>query len=118
MAKHSETGLNGERIAENFLKEKGYVMLHRNWRVARREVDLIALKDDVVVFVEVKTRTRQDYGYPEEAVGKKKMRLLKEAAEFFMLENLQYQKAQFDLVSITIWDNGEQEIMHFEDAFY
>ena len=118
MSKHNETGLNGERLAEKFLTDKGYAVLHRNWRTGKKEVDLIATKGDILVFVEVKTRSRTDFGYPEEAVSQRKIDLLKAAAESFMDAHPQYEKIQFDVVSVYVVANASADIVHFEDAFY
>lgn len=118
MAKHNETGIKGEQIAENFLLKKGYSILHRNWCFERKEVDLIAYKDDILVFVEVKTRNRIDFGFPEEAVNTRKQNHLKIAAEAFMDANKEYQKIQFDIVSVLIEKDVVTEILHVEDAFY
>jgi putative endonuclease len=118
MAKHNETGIKGEQIAEKFLLNKGYAILHRNWCFERKEVDIIALKDGMLVFVEVKTRNRYDFGYPEEAVGTRKQNFMKIAAEAFMDINKEYQKIQFDIISIWFDNDTVKEILHVEDAFY
>ena len=118
MAKHNETGIKGEQIAENFLANKDYTILHRNWCSGKKEVDLIAQKGDMLVFVEVKTRNRLDFGFPEEAVDARKRSHLKIAAEAFMDANKEYQKIQFDIISVLIEKGQVTEILHVEDAFY
>ncbi len=118
MAKHNETGIKGEQIAENFLADKGYRILHRNWCSGKKEIDLVALKDDVLVFIEVKTRNRIDFGYPEEAVGRRKQEFMKIAAEAFMDANKEFKKIQFDIVSVLIVKEVVKEVLHVEDAFY
>lgn len=118
MSKHNETGIKGEQLAENFLLKKGYYILHRNWRFEKKEIDLIVFKEDVLVFVEVKTRSRIDFGFPEDAVNYRKQVFMKIAAEAFLHQNLSYKKIQFDVVSISINRDGQSEIVHFEDAFY
>lgn len=118
MAKHKETGIKGEHIAENFLLKKGYNVLHRNWRSGKKEVDIIAEKDGLIVIVEVKTRTSFQFGYPEEAVNPKKQLYLKQAAEAFFEENRQYTDIRFDIISILLNKGETKEIIHFEDAFY
>jgi len=118
MAKHKETGIKGEHIAENFLLKKGYNILHCNWRSGKKEVDIIAEKDGLIVIVEVKTRTSFEFGFPEEAVSPQKQQHLKQAAEAFFDENRQFTDVRFDIISILL-DVGEvKEIIHFEDAFY
>jgi putative endonuclease len=118
MAKHNETGIKGEQIAENFLLKKGYKILHRNWRFGRREVDIIALQGNMLVFIEVKTRSSYLFGYPEESIGSKKQGFLKQAAEAFMETEIAYTSARFDTISILMKDGELREVVHFEDAFY
>ena len=118
MSKHSKIGIKGEQIAAKFLLNKGYIILHNNWRSGQKEIDIIALKDDVLVIVEIKTRTNLDFGFPEEAVTRKKQSFLKSAAAAFIDNNPKYEIIRFDIISILM--NGDQvkEIVHFEEAFY
>ncbi|HRO43009.1 MAG TPA: YraN family protein [Flavipsychrobacter sp.] len=118
MSKHNETGVKGEQIAEKFLQEKGYTVLHKNWCFGKKEIDLVTLKDDVLVFVEVKTRSSIGFSFPEEAVDFRKQAYLKAAAEAFLDQFPNYQKVQFDIVSIHLHHDRVKEIVHFEDAFY
>ena len=118
MAKHNETGVNGEKIAENFLQTKGYTLLHRNWTHGKKEVDIIAVDNNLLVFVEVKTRGDSYFGYPEDAVGPQKQDYLKTAAEAFMDQFPQYNNIRFDIISIIIQKDTIKEIVHFEDAFF
>ena len=118
MAKHNETGLKGEQIAENFLVKNGYSILHRNWRFERKEIDLIAVADDTLVFVEVKTRKNFDFGFPEEFVDSKKQGFMKLAAEAYTHENPQYITIRFDIISICFDKDVVKDITHFKDAFY
>jgi putative endonuclease len=118
MAKHNETGLKGEQIAENFLQEKGYTILHKNWRFERKEIDIIAHKGDLLVFTEVKTRKNFDFGFPEEYVDMKKQGFMKLAAVAFTNENPAYMNIRFDIISICMDKNIVSDITHFEDAFY
>ncbi|RYE24489.1 MAG: YraN family protein [Sphingobacteriales bacterium] len=118
MAKHNETGIKGEQLAQNFLLNKGYSVLHTNWCFGKKEVDVVAEQNGLLIFVEVKTRASAMFGYPEEAVNMRKMGFLKEAAEAFMELHPEYQKVQFDIISILLDDKKVKEIRHFEDAFY
>ena len=97
---------------------KGYIILHRNWRSGKKEIDIIAQKDDVVIIAEIKTRTNFDFGFPEEAVNKSKQRFLKSAAEAFIDANPQYSIIRFDIISVLIEGEQVKEIIHFEEAFY
>jgi putative endonuclease len=118
MSKHNETGLKGEQIAEKFLRAKGYTILHRNWCSGKKEIDLVARKSDVLVFVEVKTRSSVHHSFPEEAVGARKQAYLKTAAADYLDQFPGYLKIQFDVVSVHLQGASGQEIVHFEDAFY
>ena len=79
---------------------------------------MIAFKDDVLVIVETKTRTNFDFGYPEEAVTKKKQQFLKSAAAAFIDAHPEYLIIRFDIISILIDGDQVKEILHFEEAFY
>ena len=118
MSKHNETGVKGEQIAEKFLLEKGYLVLHKNWCFEKKEIDIVVQKGDMLVFVEVKTRTNLYFGFPEEAVNLKKQEYLKTAAEAFLDTFPGYLKVQFDIISIHIKNDEVKEVFHFEDAFY
>ena len=118
MAKHNETGIKGEEIAENFLKTKGYSILYRNWRHGKKEVDIIAELNNLLIFIEVKARSDNFFGYPEEAVDYKKVDYLKVAAEEFLYRHPQYTNIRFDIISILYNRERVEEITHFEDAFF
>jgi putative endonuclease len=118
MGKHKETGINGESIASGFLLKKGYEIIHTNWRFENKEVDIIALKGSLLVFIEVKTRTSYDFGFPEEAVNAKKQEHIKTVAQAFCEANTQYQDIRFDVISILMKKGADPDIVHFEDAFY
>lgn len=118
MAKHNETGVNGEKIAENFLQTKGYSLLHRNWKHNRKEVDIIAESNGLLIFIEVKTRSASYFGFPEDAVDYKKQDYMKIAAEEYMYQYPQYDTIRFDIISIITQNGTIKEIVHFEDAFF
>lgn len=118
MAKHKETGIKGEQIAEKFLLNKGYTILHKNWRSGRKEIDIIAMDKGFLVFVEVKTRYSFDFGFPEEAVSPQKQLHIKIAAEAFADTYTDFESVRFDIISILLKKEAADEILHFEDAFY
>lgn len=117
MAKHYDLGKKGENIATAHLREKGYKILKQNWRYGKDEIDIIAEIDDFIVFVEVKTRSTDYFGYPEEAVDDKKERFLIRAADEYIIQKDINKEARFDIISIII-DGNKQSIRHIEDAFY
>jgi putative endonuclease len=118
MSKHNETGINGENIAANFLLNNGFAILHRNWCHGKKEIDIIATKGDLLLFIEIKTRTNFNYGFPEEAVTLKKQNYLKVAAAAFLEDKPHFLKIRFDVISILLEHGAVREIVHFEDAFY
>jgi putative endonuclease len=110
-------GKEGERIAEQYLKRKGYKLVERNYRCSAGEVDLIVLDRRVIVFVEVKTRTGHGFGTPLEAVQPRKQRKMMQAAQFFLSQKKLHQRdARFDVVGIS-WPGREPVIEHVENAF-
>lgn len=118
MADTHDTGNTGEELAVRLLSDKGYIILENNWRYQRAEVDVIAMDGDTLVFVEVKTRTFDYHGKPEEAVDQKKKKLLQKAATAYM-EQINHDWAiRFDVVAIQLKSVNGLEIRHLEDAFF
>jgi putative endonuclease len=110
-------GRDGERVAEQFLKQKGFKIVERNYRCAAGELDLIVLDRRVVVFVEVKTRTGLSYGTPLEAVAYRKQQKMIQAAQYFLSEKGLHQRdARFDVVGVS-WPGREPVVEHIENAF-
>ena len=109
-------GKLGEDLAANFLLDKGYRLLERNWRNHHKEIDIIAEDDGRIVVVEVKTRKSDDFGEPELAVNSRKQSLLISAANAYILSKGLDCEVRFDIISIVIKD-GEPCIDHIEDAF-
>ena len=116
MAKHNDFGKLGEEIAVNYLMEKGYEILERNWRNIHKEIDIIARDGRFLVIVEVKTRQTDEYGNPDIAVTRKKQRMLIAAANAYIMRNRLDIETRFDIISI-IFSDGEPVIDHVEDAF-
>ena len=111
-----ELGKLGEELAVEYLIKKGYQILERNWRSGHKEIDIIAQKDDILVIVEVKTRTSDDYGDPDIAVGAYKQRMLIWAADAYVRYKNLNVDVRFDIISIVFTDD-EPQIEHIEDAF-
>lgn len=116
-----DIGARGERQAAKFLKSLGYGIVKRNWRCSFGEADIVALDGDVLVFVEVKTRTGDAFGQGFESVGSKKQRHMTSVAEQFMKahvrNNSAMPRARFDIVSVMMRDGAPPEITHIKDAF-
>ena len=117
MAKHNETGKIGEDIAYAYLLEKGMLILERNWRYKRAELDIIAMDAKTMVFVEVKTRTDNILGSPENAVDTRKRQLMIRAAIAYMHHAKHEWTIRFDIISIVLRNNMPQ-IDHIKDAFF
>jgi putative endonuclease len=117
MALHHETGRKGEETAARYLLGQGYTILARNYRYRKAEIDLIVRKGNLLVFVEVKTRSRQDFGYPEEAVSARKIQLFLRTADEYIYRHQWQHDLRFDIIAIQV--QGEAyEIHHIEDAFH
>jgi len=118
MATHNELGNLGEEKASAFLLEKAYLILERNWRKSRFEIDIIAQKEEFIVFVEVKTRSSSVFGEPIEFVSEKKQQMMINAAEVYLELNPQIHQPEvrFDIISVII-ANNQVKIEHFPDAF-
>lgn len=117
MAYHNELGKLGEAIATAYLVDHGYTILERNFTFGKAEIDIIALKDEVVVIVEVKTRNSSVFGDPQSFVSKKKIRLLVQAANEYVVQNKLDMEVRFDIVAV-LNNSKEQQVEHLEDAFY
>ncbi len=113
---HLKTGHRGEEQASRFMEQQGYLVLQRNWRFGRAEVDLICGKEKELVFIEVKTRNNDRFGDPELFVGPAKQKKMKEAAMAFMNALNDEFTIRFDIIAII--QNGENSgLLHLENAF-
>lgn len=110
------TGEIGEQLACDFLLNKGYQILERNYQQQKTEVDIIAKHQNFLVIVEVKTRS-SNFVNPESAVSKTKQKTLVEAAVLYQEKHAIKSEIRFDIIAI-IKTKQETEILHFEDAFY
>ncbi|XHR93595.1 YraN family protein [Mucilaginibacter sp. UC70_90] len=118
MAQHLELGRTGETLAKAHLENAGYEIIDENWTYGKAEIDLIAYKDKVIIFTEVKTRTGNSFGEPEDFVDNRKQKLLVEAAdEYIYLMNHQGE-VRFDIIAILFDRSGNYILNHIEDAFW
>jgi putative endonuclease len=116
MAHHNLTGTMGEKMAAEYLTAIGFIILHQNWRHSQWEVDVIASRNQVLHFVEVKTRRNKKFGYPEEDVTKKKLTNLINAAEEFLYLYPVWKLICFDILSINLFANEPPEFFFIEDV--
>ena len=117
MAEHNDAGKEGERLAEAYLLTKGFTILYRNWRYSHYEIDIVALKNKVPHFIEVKLRKSKTFGWPEQNVTKKKINCLLQAANQFMFRHAQYNDFRIDILSIIQPSNAEAEYYFIEDIY-
>jgi len=110
-------GAAGEKKAENFLKTRGYDILGKNQRLGGVEIDLIASKNGFLCLIEVKTRSSNAYGFPEEFVDYKKQKRLIRGGKL-LLNRKAYQnlKIRFDIISV-LYEDKKVEINHIKNAF-
>jgi putative endonuclease len=117
MAEHNELGKFGEELALDFLQKNGYNILETNWTFQKAEIDIIALKENSLVVVEVKTRSSIEYGLPQDFVKPKKIQLLVKAVNEYIVSNDLDVEVRFDIIAIYKEDKT-YKIEHIEDAFY
>ncbi len=116
MATHNELGKKGEELAVEVLQKNGYEILEQNWRFKKAEVDIIALKNNVLAIIEVKTRSTDYFGNPQDFVNSKKIKLLVEAINEYVTSKDLDVEVRFDIIAI-LKNQHKFEIDHIEDAF-
>ncbi|GAB4156928.1 MAG: YraN family protein [Planctomycetota bacterium] len=108
-------GLKGEDLACKFLRKKGLKVLERNFRTDMGEIDIVAMDGETVVFVEVKTRTRTDKGWPEEAVDRDKLRKIEASGRVFLRYlKMPYKGWRIDIISIENTSGSPKITRHIE----
>lgn len=114
---HIDIGRKAEEAASDFLVDKGYILLEKNWRWKKAEIDIIARYGDELVFIEVKGRSSIKYGNPELAISPQKRLLMVDASTRYM-EIINHEWAiRFDVISVIIQNDQVVQIDHFEDSF-
>jgi putative endonuclease len=118
VAGHKLLGDRGEALAADRLERAGWTVTHRNFRMGRKEIDLVARRDGVVAFVEVKTRAGAGYGHPLEAITWKKRREIAQVAQAWIDRHGRSGEAyRFDAVAVTFTAGGVPVVEHVEDAW-
>lgn len=111
---HNEKlGRKGERKAARYLIFRGWKILERNYRTPYGEIDIIAKRRGVMAFIEVKTRTTDEFGTPAEAVDEKRKRRYIMGANYFLANRIVDMTVRFDIIGVY-----RGKIEHFENAFY
>ena len=116
MAAHNELGAWGEHVAADYLQQKGYTIVERDWHSGHRDIDIIALDENVIVFVEVKTRRNRMFGEPEDAIDYMKLRNLRAAINHYIKFKHLSQDIRLDAITVVgTPDGNEPEISHLQD---
>lgn len=118
MAKHHLLGNRGEALASQYLETLGYEILDRNWTFQKAEIDIIVYKDQQIVFVEVKTRSGNAFGQPEDFVNAVKQKTMERAAEEYIYLMSHKGEIRFDIISILFETSDKHILRHIEDAFW
>ena len=116
MAYHNDLGREGEQLAVAYLQKQHYHILERNWRYLKAEIDIIAFKDEILVITEVKTRTTDVFGAPEDFITKTKIQLLITAAHAYVEQRQLDVEVRFDVIAI-LKEKDKLSIKHIEEAF-
>ncbi|MDO5715894.1 MAG: YraN family protein [Tissierellia bacterium] len=112
---HKQVGDYGENIALEYLIKNGYRVLDKNFRALGTEIDLIALKKDELIFIEVKTRRNRQFGDAYEAVTERKMNhIIQTAQSYIQQKNLYQYMVRFDIIEIYLMEN---KLNHIKNAF-
>lgn len=117
MAEHNTLGKNGEDAAANYLTDHGYRILHRNWRSGRKELDIVAEKENEIIVVEVKSRKNTEFALPEDAVNEKKIRRIVAATDAYLRKFCLDMQVRFDIITI-VGEKNNFKIEHIKEAFY
>ena len=119
MAEHNELGKWGEDEAALYLEDEGYVIIDRDWKIGKRDLDILALSPDgkTLAVVEVKTRSGDEYQQPKEAVDGRKMRNLAIAANAYVKEHQVDKELRFDIISVVGVGHQVEHLEHLKDAF-
>lgn len=108
-----KTGKEKEDKAVEYLKEKGYTILERNFYTRFGELDIVAYKDDTVIIVEVRSLSTENFGMPQESINLTKINKILKTAEIYLYKNnLMDKNVRFDVISIY-----KDKIFHIENAF-
>jgi len=117
MSKPYNRGILGERMAVDYLISKGYRILAQNYRYLKREVDILAQKENYLAAVEVKTRSTSDFGAPEEFLKPAQIQRIIKTVDYFVTSKSLDVEVRFDIIAIVL-SSQDSELEHIENAFY
>jgi putative endonuclease len=113
-----QLGKKGEDIACMYLESQGLEVIERNWQCQSGEADIIAMEDDVLAFIEVKTRRSESTGFPEDAVTLRKRRKYEKiATDYLFSHDLSSLRVRFDVMALLLSNDGKAFLRHHRDAF-
>ena len=118
MTDRQKTGIIGEELAREHLQALGYDILETGFRYRRVEIDLIAKKEECLVFLEVKARRGTGFGHPSLAVGRSKENNIAKASQHYLRKINHTWEVRFDIISILLHPDGTHELEHLKDAFF
>jgi putative endonuclease len=118
MAAHNEFGKAGEQMAAEWLVQHGFQLISRNWKFGRYEVDIIASREGVLHFIEVKSRHDDVFGKPEDWVNRKKGRHMLTAGVAYQDKYPEWMLVQYDILSILITPDGKRDFFFIEDVYW
>jgi TIGR00252 family protein len=108
-------GKQGENLAQEYLEKNGYKIIQKNYRTKFAEIDIIAKKDNILSFIEVKSRNSDSFGRPYEAVSESKIKKIRKNAEIFLsTTDINYDGISFDIIEVFL---GNKTINHIKSAF-
>ncbi len=112
------TGQRGEDLAANYLTQRGFVIMERNYRCRWGEIDIICRQGGYLIFVEVRSKTTDRYGTPEESINRAKISRIRKTAMEYLTSHPERKpvKMRFDLIAIT-FKNKQESINHIKGAF-
>lgn len=120
MAQHNDLGQWGEEQAVRYLRSKGWYIRHRDWHYGHRDVDIVAIDEDgsILLFVEVKTRSSDYWGQPEEAINlEKQNNIIRTANAYVRTFRMYHCEVRYDTISIIGTEEKGFQIRHTENAF-
>lgn len=110
-------GKKGEEIAVKFLKTKGFKIVETNYRIRGGEIDIVAIEQDALVYVEVKTRTSNEFGYPEESITPRKIKYLVRTAKFYRNSKKNLPELErIDVISIDLSNPQKALVRHIRNV--
>lgn len=116
MSNNRQKGIMGESKAVEYLKKKGYTIVERNYRTKVGEIDIIARKGNTLVFIEVKTRSNMNYGFPYEAVNKRKLdKIIKTSLIYIKQKGDKGYQVRYDIIEVFL--SNDSKINHIENVF-